>query len=401
MFNNTIISNLIDLKANLKEVSLIKILTFLNVEIVNKDKNFAILEKKNSDKYLIFKTKQDTIDCINLFDLNIKYKVSGFDLLMDYLDLTRMQSLQSTYEAIINTEGKIKTAQFEACEKKSVLEKYFGIKQELKKIETHQLIKHPIFITNDGKLAVNLYNPNQSQVNDMMKFDLNSAETILNNPYATIKYKLENLALKNSINLVFHPKYLITSSADQYIDNPYILFNNNITQSEIDKVLFNEINTDKEILKATQINLVSGPFDNMIGCIQLLHYILNSMVDYVHFNLEVKSEYINITISWKIAEGIGRELRLALSNSLKTEIHKNIFERYYSKVLGNTKYSENIDLLLDKTHKIEKRQSYVNKKKDLVLYRLSINSLSLYEYARHMIRVFELENVSIQNCLKH
>jgi len=304
------------------------------------------------------------------------------------------------FEEISNSKIDVDDSLYRQYEKKTILNAYFGIHKELPKKEMHQLIANSIFINKNNTLSLSLFDTNQQSVIDMLEFGKNYAKSIIGNPYACLKYKLENLPLRNCINFVFQPKYLITSNASEFINTPYILLNNGVTQSEIDKILFNEISTDKEVLKKIKINLVVGPYDDMIGTIQLLHYFLNSMIDYAHFNIEVKETYINIAISWKVAEGMTKELRLSLSNSLKIEIHNNIFERYYTKVLGNTNYSENIDLLFDRIHKIEKRQSYVNKKKDLVLYRFSINSLSLYEYARHMIKVFNLENVSIQNRLK-
>lgn len=402
--NTSHIITLLHLKNAFMDISITKVLKFCGALVVGIKKDHLLLNC-GTNRYVLYKNGE-TSKCIDVKNLKGNYTISPYDVLMFNYDLSEGKSISELYKEVLDTDGKsIERALTEIKEEsqKEVLNTFFGIKKIIKSGSgISDLVEGNLYKSVEKNyFGLQLYDVNGKNRVDCVCFNKSKdVRYSVKSPKGFIIYKPENILLKKKLRVIFDPKNLITSKITEIADEPYVFINDYVTVLELDELFTKLVGSDKAILKEITLLIVldkSGV--GMMGYMTLIHYLLNVWVDYVHFNLDKEKNHINTSISWKVGEGLNKKVRTGLSIGLKSAVHRKVFETYYEKILVGSKFSENIDLLLNKTHGIVKNIAYVNKKKDIVNYRITKNALTLLCYGVYMFGLFELENVIIKNKL--
>ncbi len=395
---------LLHLKNAFMDVNTTKVLQFCGANIVEINKDHLVLYC-GSNKYVLYKSGESS-KCLDIKNLNGTYTISSYDILMSNYDLSEGKTINDLYKEILDTDSGIineALSKIKEESQKEVLNSFFGIKKIIKSGSgISDLVEGNLFKSIEKEYyGIQLYDVNGKNRVDCVRFNKsNEVRYTVKNPRGFIIYKSENILLKKRMRIIFDPKNLITSKISEIADEPYVFINDHVTVLELDELFTKLVGSDKSILKEITLLIVldkSGV--GMMAYMTFIHYLLNVWVDYVHFNLDREKNHINTSISWKVGEGVTKKVRMGLSIGLKSAVHRKVFDTYYEKLLIGSKYSENIDLLLNKTHGIVKNTAYVNKKKDIVNYRITKNALTLLCYGVYMFGLFELENVIIKNKL--
>ena len=403
MIHKKIILSLLELRQELNSLNVMSVFLYLGAEFtVTKKYCIVSLEKT---KYLLFKNNKENILCYSINNFNELNHLKSYRVFIKNIEDLTGKTLAEHYTGIEANEKEM-----EGVVKKMEKNNLINVLSHFLTIEKkHSNKNYPLLKNIDLfdcravgiPFGLFLYGSNGKSITDVVYFSENKVKYAFNNPISSLKINLRNISKTKSLSFVFNPIYLMNKEMGELTEEPIVLLSNKASSSHIDETLFETTKEDKDGFKDLSISILCKKNDELIGVVQLTHYLINLMVDYIHFNLEEKSTYIIVNYSWKAGEGVKKDVRKKLSITFKNLFHEMIFEENYKNKIGVSKNSENIDLLLNIKHKIVKRQSFVNKKKDVISYKIEKNSLSLYAYCKLILSVLEIKNVAISNCLKN
>lgn len=391
-----IINSLGELKNQLLNENVIAAFIICNANFRQVKKKYFVLTIDNTE-YVVYKTKEGAIKCStkkNLFNnVNLKF----YDIIVHHFDFSLIKNLADLliFERKINPSAQREIEKINPITKQQLIKEIYNLKG-ISNLE-HKVIKSGLYKFENDKYAIELKAHNQKTIVDVVHFSNKEYKSSCKNRMGAYKNNLEDIVSKRVLNFVFNPSSLLSLETN----TPFILFNKGITHTEIDKILYHDIKPDKDLFQKINFNIVTSENEKQqVDSLQAIHYLLNTLIDYVHFSLEEKKDYINIILFWKRGEGMKRNVRLDIKDSLINNIYRLIYDNHYEHLFADKKFSENIDLLFKRKHYIEKRESNINKKKDVIAYKLDKNCLSLYWYGRYMVEVFGLKNITIEPCLK-
>jgi hypothetical protein len=231
---------------------------------------------------------------------------------------------------------------------------------------------------------------------DLVKFNKTNIDYTTCHPEGSLLMNVERIFITKSLDIYCDPRDLINNKYRKGINNPFVFMSRYTNGIAVDKVFTLILGPKKEMLNDLNISIICSEISMEYSVIlRVVHYFLNTMIDYVHFNEQIFDDFTIVNISWKVGEGLTSSTRIGLSNSLKIEVYKMIYDQYYSHLAKIDKFSDNVDVLLESQHTIEKYTFYVNRKKDIVSYKIKNNKLSMICYCKYILDLFKINSVNV------
>jgi hypothetical protein len=352
-------------------------------------------------KYIIYKAGDNTnYKVIDVRNFIPNAALLSFDLLLRHYNChleTNLQGLLDKCNLVDENNSFIeKLKLLVGTNFKTVLNSYFNISSTVIKKELTGLAGDNIVYCKKGLLGLKLFNLTGSIMLDLVKFNKTNIDYTTCHPEGSLLMNVERIFITKSLDIYCDPRDLINNKYRKGINNPFVFMSRYTNGIAVDKVFTLILGPKKEMLNDLNISIICSEISMEYSVIlRVVHYFLNTMIDYVHFNEQIFDDFTIVNISWKVGEGLTSSTRIGLSNSLKIEVYKMIYDQYYSHLAKIDKFSDNVDVLLESQHTIEKYTFYVNRKKDIVSYKIKNNKLSMICYCKYILDLFKINSVNV------